>query len=446
MKGSNGRARLLAGTAAVVVLAVVAAAVVLVVGRSQAAPRPVALPSFTPHPAATVMNAQVRQRVVQILTEMHRKAFNPDAPPPKSSSGLTGGLFINWSASWDGNLGSAVANTNYQSNGKTDSESGAAPRHDPFTDLVYLRNLLGYRAANPSDHSFDGDIALMAPIVKSDFANYSYYKCNLYDELEDMQSFDPGGGWGAMADGFAAIVYTKFYDPALGTVVGGSDGSYRVDYAAACAVAMADSGTRRHDQAMLAAGIATAQHVMHDVDPDTRLLPLQVMAAGAPQLDTVVQKQVKMGEEAQTLDALLDMYELTHDSAYLSVVRSAVSWMYSSPLYDRRDGGFYFSIDYDGTQLQNSYKESRQAWMLALLEHLERLQPGHWSSQVQGMLAVVTDKLWSAASDGYVYRVTPQFTVYVNHEGPGHTEVTESWVTSEAMDIACQVLENPIPG
>jgi hypothetical protein len=120
--------------------------------------------------------------------------------------------------------------------------------------------------------------------------------------------------------------------------------------------------------------------------------------------------------------------------------------MYSSPLYDRRDGGFYFSIDYDGTQLQNSYKESRQAWMLALLEHLERLQPGHWSSQVQGMLAVVTDKLWSAASDGYVYRVTPQFTVYVNHEGPGHTEVTESWVTSEAMDIACQVLENPIPG
>jgi hypothetical protein len=241
VKGSNGRARLLAGTAAVVVLAVVAAAVVLVVGRSQAAPRPVALPSFTPHPAATVMNAQVRQRVVQILTEMHRKAFNPDAPPPKSSSGLTGGLFINWSASWDGNLGSAVANTNYQSNGKTDSESGAAPRHDPFTDLVYLRNLLGYRAANPSDHSFDGDIALMAPIVKSDFANYSYYKCNLYDELEDMQSFDPGGGWGAMADGFAAIVYTKFYDPALGTVVGGSDGSYRVDYAAACAVAKADS-------------------------------------------------------------------------------------------------------------------------------------------------------------------------------------------------------------
>jgi mannose/cellobiose epimerase-like protein (N-acyl-D-glucosamine 2-epimerase family) len=154
-----------------------------------------------------------------------------------------------------------------------------------------------------------------------------------------------------------------------------------------------------------------------------------------------VQSQVKMGEEAQSLDALLSMYELTHNRAYLTLVHNAAGWLSSSSLHDRINGGYFFSIDYNGAGLQSAYKESRQAWMLALFEHLNRLEPGRWTSQVTEMLAVVKDKLWAAVSDGYVYRVTPQFTVYVNHQGAGNSAVTERWVTSEAMDIACQVLE-----
>jgi hypothetical protein len=403
-------------------------------------------PTSAPTASATAgtgspSNVAAPARVAAILDEMQRKAFNPQAVPPKNSAGVPGGIYINWGATWDGSPDTAADNTDFNTNGQTDSQAGLPARHDEFTDLLYLRNLLGYRAQNPADHGFDTNISRMEPVVKSDFQSYTFYKCSLYGELEDMARFAPDQGWGALADAYAQAVLKRFYSASLGSVVDSAHSSYRVDYATECAAMFVDAGKRTGNQTMLAAGISTARHILQNaVDPTTHLLPLQ-MSVGASGKDAVAQKQVKVGDVAQILDSFLVLYDLTNDSAYRQEVHDAVSWMFSSPIHDQQNGGFFFSVDLDGTNLQSSYKESRQAWMLPLLQHLNRLEPGMWTTQENEMLVVVRDKLWQPVSSGYVFRVTPSFGPFQSSNGPGHAHVTESWVTTEAMDIACQALE-----
>jgi len=435
--------RVVTATIALLVATVSATTFVVLHFTTAAPPRAGTLPTASAVPTPNGAPADTHQRIIDILTQMHDKAFNPTASPPKNSAGVQGGLYVNWSATWDGNPSTAADNTNFTSNGRTDVELGVQPRHDEFTDLIYLRDLLGYRAAYPSDHRFDPDIARMEPIVRSDFAHYTYYKCFLYGELEDMARFEPDGGWGAMADAYVRAVYAHYFTGDLGTVVAGADGTYRVDFAAECAVAFIQSGNRLHDTGMVSAGDAIVQHLLNNaIDPTTHLLPLQLQAAAGSR-DTLVQQQVKMGEEAQSLDALLTLYQLTGNAALLTNVQGAVTWLFSGPLHDTQDGGFYFAVDTNGSSLDSRFKESRQAWVLTLLQHLDTLEPGKWSAQSAEILDVVRQKLWGAVSDGYVYRVTPAYQVYQSKAGLGRTIVTENWVTTEAMDIACQALEGP---
>jgi hypothetical protein len=400
-------------------------------------------PGFSPNaaqPSLPPPTADATTRVVDILQQMHQKAFNPAALAPKNSAGLTGGTFINWGADWDGTSSSAADNTNYQSDGQTDAATGQNPRHDEFTDLLYLRNLTGYRYAHPADHTFDSDISRMEPIVKSDFKSYTYYKCSLYGELIDLNRFDPGQGWLDMANTYADNVYHNWYDGSLGTIVDKSHNTYRVDYAAECADALLDAGGRTRNSAMSAAGVSTAEHILHNAEnSQTHLFPLQMNAGGQ---ETVAQTQVKVGDEAQILQALLDVYQQTHSQPFLTAVTGAVNSMYTDGLYDTQSGGFFFSIDSDGSNLQNSYKETRQAWMLEVLRQLDTIQPGVWTAKANAMSNVVISLLWQPGSSGYVYRVTPSFGPLKTDNGPNRTAVVENWVTAEAMDIAGQVLES----
>jgi hypothetical protein len=401
------------------------------------------IPNFSPNGTPSSLpppTADATTRVVDILQQMHQKAFNHAAAAPKNSAGLTGGTFINWGADWDGSPTTAADNTDYQSNGQTDAVTGQTPRHDEFTDLLYLRNLTGYRYAHPADHTFDVDISRMAPVVKSDFKSYTYYKCSLYGELIDLNRFDPGQGWLDMANTYAANVYHNWYNSSLGTIVDKSHNTYRVDYAAECADAFLDAGPRTQNSAMTTAGMSTAEHLLHNAEnSQTHLFPLQ-MNAGAQ--ETVAQAQVKVGDEAQILQALLDVYQQTHVQSFLTAVTGAVNSMYTDGLYDTQSGGFFFSIDSDGSNLQNSYKESRQGWMLELLRQLDTIQPGVWTAKANDMSNVVINQLWQPGSSGYVYRVTPGFGPLATNNGPNQTTVVETWVTAEAMDIACQVLES----
>ncbi len=431
------------------ITAVVGVLVVLMVARGSGA-APVSTPSITLDPrltnppapggpSASSITPTAARRLADILNEMHQSAFNPDAPPTKGST-LTGGLFINWRGDWDGSLATAGDNTNVQTSGASDDQNGASPRHDPVTDLMYLRNLRAYMHYYPSDHSFDGDAARMEPIVKAEFAGYTYYRSWIYLQLRDLDRFEPGAGWDTIAHHFVDGVFHNFYNASAGTVVDKSHNNYRTDFAAESAAAFADAGVRYNDVALTAAARATAHHLLASAaDPNTHLYPLQMN--WSPSGDTVGQAQIKMGEQAQTLDALLTVYDHLREPQILNAVRAAVDELYNPAmgLHDTLGGGFFFSVDSDGRGVQNAYKESRQAWMLGTLDHLNR-ELGGQDQRIAEMQSVVLGKLWQSALHGYVYRVTPGFGVYTNHSGPNHSSVDENFVTSEAMGIAGNVL------
>ncbi len=429
--------------------AVVAAVVLLVVvrgpGSGTASTPQITWPATTAptHPASGNAVAQIpataAKRLADILNEMHGSAFNPNAPATKGSS-LSGGLFVNWRGDWNGDLSTASDNTNVQTNGSSDDQNGASPRHDPVTDLMYLRTLRAYMANFPSSHAFDGDAARMDPLVRAEFAGYTYYRSWIYFQLRDLDRFQPNAGWDALAHHFVDAVYHNFYNPSAGTVVDKSHNNYRTDFAAESAAAFADAGTRYNDSSLTAAARSTAQHLLaHAADPSTHLYPLQMNWSESG--DSVGQAQIKMGEQAQTLDALLTVYDHLKEPQILTAARGAVDELYSPSLglYDTLLGGFFFSVDADGKGPQKAYKESRQAWMLQTLGHLNR-EVGGQDQRIAQMQTVVLDKLWQSALQGYVYRTTPSFGVYTNHSGGNHASVDENFITSEAMGIAGNVL------
>jgi len=378
----------------------------------------------------------VSPRLTDILADMHTHAFNPAAPPTKTST-LQGGLFINWHGGWNGDLASAGANTNIQSSGQSDDTTGASPRHDPVTDLMYMRNLAAFQVDRPGDHSFDADAARIDPIVRAEFGGYSYYRSWIYFQLRDLDRFQPGTGWDQIAHHFVEAVYRGFYDSGAGAVRDRSHDYYRTDFATQSAAAFADAGARYGEPQLTAAARSTVADLLrHAEDPTTHLFPLSVHNDGS-----VNQAQLKVGEETQTLDALLTVYDRLQQPEVLSAVRQAVEELYSPQLglHDTTNGGFLFSVNADGSGLRTDYKETRQAWMLALLRHLDA-DAGGQAQRVADMTTVVTDRLWQGALHGYVYRTTPTFGLFVNHSGPGHTSVTEDFVTSEAMGIAGNVL------
>ena len=383
-------------------------------------------------------------RIGDILQDMNASAFNPQAPPVSGAS-RPGGLFINWRGTWRGNLATAAANTNIEENGLTDQRAGSAPRHDPLTDLTYLVNLCAYQAIYHHNREFAPDVARMEPAVKQEYANVRYYRCWVYFQLRDLGELQPGQGWDPIASRFAASVYQHFYDSRAGAVADPlHNGVYRTDYAAECGAMLIDAGQRKHNASWIRAGNSTLAHLMQRAqNPQTHLFPLQ-MKLGRTR-DMVVQAQLKTGEQAQLLNSFLDAYDLTGNKRYLDAVVQAVSSLYSPAvgLWDQVHGGFFFSVHSDGHHLDNYYKESRQAWMLPLLQHLARIEGGGvWAGREEEMLTVVRDKLWQPSIHGYPYRESPSFAIYQSDNGPGRTRVVENWVSSEAMGIACESLDS----
>jgi hypothetical protein len=401
------------------------------------------VPAPSPSHGGTVANqSATAARIRDVLLDIGTNGFNPQAPPV-SGARQPGGLFINWRGTWSGDLATASANTNIQETGLSDQQAGSASRHDPLTDLTYLVNLFAYQAIQPDDREFAAAAARMEPIVKQEYGAEGYYRCWVYFQLRDLGSLQPAQGWDAFAARFAAGVYRHYYDSQAGTVADPRHGGiYRTDYAAECGAMLIDAGQREHQAAWVSAGNSTLAHLIARAqNPNTHLFPLQMKVG--PARDTVVQAQLTIGEEAQLLNSFLDAYDLTGNKSYLDAAVQAVNSLYSPAigLWDRVHDGFFFSAHADGQSLNVHYKESRQAWMLPLLQHLARIEGGGvWTGREQEMLTVVRDKLWQPSINGYPYRESVNFTIYQSHNGPGRTHVQEDWVTSEAMGIAGESL------
>jgi hypothetical protein len=402
-------------------------------------------------PAATPGSLAARDpvtaaRIYDVMRDMHADAFNPLAPPVSGASG-PGGLYVNWRGNWNGDHSTAAASTGIQENGRSDQQTGSPPRHDPMTDLTYLVSLYAYQAIYPQDRRFAADATRMEPIVRQEFATTSYYRCWLYFQLRDLAQLRPAQDWETLAGRFATAVYLHYYNHQAGTITDPQHaGSYRTDYAAECGAMLIDAGHRNRDPALTAAGESTLTHLLRRAqNPRTSLFPLQMRLG--PRRDTVIQAEVMMGSEAQLLGAYLDAYDLTRNPAYLDAVIRAVNSLYSpgTGLWDKVHGGFFAAVDSDGSHLNTHYKEVRQAWMLPVLTQLTRIEHGGvWAARQQQMLIVVRDKLWQPGITGYPYRETPDFTIYQSSDGPRHSRVTEDWVTSEAMGIACESLASQL--
>jgi hypothetical protein len=381
-----------------------------------------------------------RARVQAILDEEAKVGFNKTAPADPAGGPL-GGLYVNWRAGWNGTSDPA-ANTNVQETGLSDAQAGVATeRHDPLTDLTYLVSLETYQH-DTGDNRYASQISTMEPIVYAEFKSYGYYRSWIYFQLIDLAGYDPTQGWDQAAQAFATKLADHFWDPALGAFEDPAHDTLDSEYVAESAAALADAGARFHQPSWSTdAERAATFLVSHLANPQTGLFPLRASVSGSQA--TITNQQVTVGEEAQLLDSLLTVHDHSHDPGLLDAVVKAVNslWSPSLGLHDATNLGFFSAVDAGGGNLHNAYKETRQAWLIPMLVHLQSDGGGDQSSRISEMVTVTRDKLWQPGGPGYSYRVAPNFTAYISHEAPGHQANTESYVTTESMGIASETLE-----
>ena len=68
---------------------------------------------------------------------------------------MTGGLYVNWQ----------MDNPRHTNALKEGIDSATAGKHDPQTDLYYLNALAEFKTLHSQDHSFDGELSKMTPLI-----------------------------------------------------------------------------------------------------------------------------------------------------------------------------------------------------------------------------------------------------------------------------------------
>ncbi len=370
-----------------------------------------------------------------VLSTFAAVGWNPTAPPVRPST-LTGGLFVNYRTTWNGKDDSA-GNTNVTTLGESDADNGRVARHDPLTDLALLRNIDALESTGYQNPEVDQLRCRLQPVVEAEFATYGVVRGWVYNDLVDLSHLDSAGPWAISAKTFATLLAKRFAD-------GISPGSsFRPDWIAESAAALTDAGQRFGQPGWTAIGHALAQQLISTcADPVTGFFSGAAELSGAGPA-TVNDPLVKVGSQAQLVDALLDVYDDTHDEKVLSAVRKNLTALQSAKIgvVDTVNGGWFYAVNANGTGVRTSYKETRQAWLLPLFRHAarERLLP---SPVVNTMATIVRQNLYQTNSRGYVYRVRPDWTPFVSTQGGKRVE--ENWVSSEATGIALQALLGPL--
>jgi hypothetical protein len=393
-----------------------------------------------PHPDAVSL-----ERIATVLSDFSAVAWNPTAPAIRPST-FAGGLFVNFRPTWNGK-DSASVNTNITTTGQSDAESGLEARHDPLTDLAILRDIDAYLAtgAGSAGAGNKGANALrckLQPVVEAEFIDYGVARGWVYQQLVDLSLLDIDGPWAADARRLAARLAQVFSDVSkLGTTT--RSAQFRPDWVAESAAALTDAGKRFSRPQWTRLGTALARTlVLLTPDAHTGLFPGQGLlnASGAVE---IADPLVKVGSQAQILDALLSVYDVSHDSAVIAAVRKAMLTLQSPAvgIADATHGGWFYALNVDGTHVRTAYKETRQAWMVPLLRHTVQ-DLGAQPASVVAALAEVRDLLYQKPSKGYVYRVASDWAPYVSTQKGERVE--ENWATSEATGIALNALLGPL--
>ena len=382
------------------------------------------------HPAAADAD-----RATLVLSRFAMLGWNPTAPPVRPSK-LTGGLFVNYRTTWNG-AADPAANTNITTVGDSDAENGGSPRHDPLTDLALLRNIDALQSTGDTDAQVDQLRCRLQPVVEAEFVTYGVVRGWVYNDLIDLSRLDSTGPWLTQAKTFATLLAKRF--------AGGIDpkASFRPDWVAESAAALTDAGKRFGQPAWTALGSRVAtQLVATSADPRTGFFPGSAqLAEKGPAV--VKDPLVKVGSQAQLVDALLSVYDDTHDAQILAAVRKNLTSLQSSSIgpADTVNGGWFFGVNSNGTGVRTSYKETRQGWLVPMFRHAAT-DGLVTAAVVDSTAAIVRDKLYQPDSRGYVYRVRPDWTPFISTQNGARVE--ETWVSSEATGIAVQALLGPL--
>jgi hypothetical protein len=386
--------------------------------------------------ARPTVDAETRELVGDVLDRFARRAWNPAAPAVRPSR-EKGGLYINYRPAFDG-VTDPAAQTNIRSDGLSDAQAHADSRHDPLADLAVLRDLDAASAAGIRTAATERLRCRLQPVVAAEFHHYGPPRGLVYTALRDLSELDPRGPWRDAARRFAVHLATTFSDPAS---LGGSASKSQVrpDWVAGSAVALVDAGARFASPAWTALGTELAVQVATKAaNPVTALFPnvLDVDPAGVV---TVADPLTRVGAQAQLLDDLLTVADHTGNEQLRAAVSLGLAAVMSPEigLVDTRHGGWFFAVIADGSDLRTSYKETRSAWMVPLLQHAQRSGLPVANGASDEAERIVRKSMYLASSAGYVYRLAPDWTVYRDrHTGP----LGENWVSSEATAIAVHVL------
>lgn len=391
--------------------------------------------ALTPLVAATP-DPPSAARVRDTLSRYAALAWNPDAPPVRPST-LTGGLFVNYRPSWNG-ADDAAAQTNIRTAGDSDAEAGDSPRHDPLTDLVILRNIDALLTTGYTDDGLDALRCRLQPVTEAEFATYGVERGWVYRELIDLSQLDSAGPWSGFARTYAGLLAERFaagIDPAA---------DFRPDWVAESAAALTDAGQRFDEPRWATIGHRLAAELCRTTaHPATGLFPAHArLSASGPA--TVVDPLVKVGSQAQLLEALLAVVDDTDDQQILAAAGRGLESLLSPALgvQDAVNGGWFYALDVDGTAVRKNYKETRQAWLVALFRRAA--DHGLVAPEVTDeMVTVVREQFYQPDSRGFVYRVRADWSPYTSTTDDGG-RLEENWVSSEATGIALHALLGPL--
>jgi hypothetical protein len=416
-------------------------------------------------PAAT--NPLIARRViVDMLNNIKENGYNADS----SINAGKGGLWINW------RYGTTPLVTNLNGSGVPDSQGDGSLRHDPLTDLRYVRALWLYKKLYSGDTQFDSELARYSAIVKYEFASPDNERGWLYDMFIDLYRLSKDTFYRDAARELAQYYFKKLYHPEAGAIYkvgsGHSNGYSRVDLSLEAGCALIQAGTLFNQPDWIRAGRQVVDtlyqtsyleryHVfltqMDNVTlPGGKLNPDPLIYRGKYGSTNIQGGSVRLGAVAQEILSLLHVYSVTHDRTFLNramvMLDSLTANQNSLGLWDKQNGGYFAAVTFSGPDAQNPgkpgvnkhYKESgRQVQMLEAFRVANSLTHNRYAAMQDTLLQVTLKRIYYAPGHGVLYQATADWQPVPLKQGG-----QQDWVTTEAMGIALESLfslSDPLP-
>ncbi|GAC1359032.1 MAG: hypothetical protein PVSMB5_02450 [Ktedonobacteraceae bacterium] len=397
-----------------------------------------------------------------MLNNIKTYGFNSDA----SINGGLGGLWVNW------RYGTNPLQTNVNGTGETDEASGKSLRHDPLTDLRYLHDLWLYKAQNPSDNGFEGEITRYSPIVKYEFKNSHNERGWLYDEFIDLYNLSHDSFYkdtaSSLATGFA-----KGFNSGVGSIYktnssGHAQGSYRVDLTLESGCALVQAGTLFNNPQWTQEGLSTIKFVYeHAYIQQYHIFPDQVdnvlnvdgsvnnqeqFFSGQSNADSgsyaIKGGQTQLGSISQIIISLLDTYRVTHSQDFLSKATDLLDSL-SAPrnplgLWDNNNGGYYFAAIYSGSSptqpgsisvVRTKKEAGRQSIMLQAFHMANKVTNDKYKDMESRMLDVALKHIYVPAVHGVLYLVNPDWSTQTFKNGTPNNMVTTEATGAELESL-----------